>query len=90
MTPLERAAKALADNHLLVSDGHYTEAARAVLRAIRVPSREMLAAARGGAPSDAGPGLLTSGDFLQSVIWAAMLDAALDEDEFIAIPRLTD
>lgn len=35
MNPVHRAARALAENHALVSDGYYTLAARAVLRAIR-------------------------------------------------------
>lgn len=64
MDIIERAARAMADNHLLVSDGHYKEAARAVLQAIREPDEGMIEAGRGMTP-------------WPRTIWQAMIDQAL-------------
>ncbi len=63
---LEDAREALADNHLLVSDGHYKEAARAVLSALREPDEGMIeAGSRGGDVPYAAE------------VWQAMIDQAL-------------
>lgn len=73
-SPLERAAKALADSHLLVSDGHYTAAARAVLMAIREPSEAMQMQGRAVMPELDEPLLDDATN-----CWQAMIDAALTE-----------
>jgi hypothetical protein len=79
---IERAAAAVADytgqRFPPAGDAITCEGiVRAVLQAIRTPSVGMLDAARGGAPSEAPPGLLTAADFHRSVVWQAMIDAAL-------------
>jgi hypothetical protein len=82
MTIVERAARALADNHLLVSDGHYQAAARAVLQAIREPTHEVLRAGNITVPAqdESTPCYeYDLGEDDANRVWQAMIDAALTE-----------
>ena len=75
MTPLERAARALADMDTERDIGwrYYIPATRAVLLAVREPSEEMMQASSDNAPDRE----YTTEDLV--IHWQAMIDAALGE-----------
>jgi len=74
MTPLERAARAMADNqesHELNWEG-YVHCVRAVMRSIREPSEAMMKAAE-------GVNFISPGENDSAAEWRAMIDAMLEE-----------
>ncbi len=83
---IERAAKALADNHILVSDGHYKMAARTVLQAIREPGKKAIDAGITAAEEvedwtqDSFERYrVDSASDMPRPVWQAMIDAALND-----------
>lgn len=81
MTPLERAVKALGDTYDVSKRGEITnleDCARAVLTAIREPSRVMLDAAGPRLKSEGTWGLNSENDRRRE--YAAMIGAAMQEE----------
>jgi hypothetical protein len=79
MTPIKRAARAIANIEDFGNDRfwqNYQDSARAVLMAIREPSKEIIEAGV-KALSDSGVDDVRHGDAL--ACWQAMIDAALEE-----------
>lgn len=80
-SPLERAARAIWDLNILLTQEECERAARAVLEAIREPSEAMKKAGAFCEPfmTESGAKPMTPGQIIACACYDAMIDAALAE-----------